>query len=95
MNRADRRLQERGKQSDIKITPRRRLAGYLVVHHERIEQQADDGMVYARNIFRVVSQDGKTLVEETPDGPKPVLLMSVAQPVRRAVIATPGKIARA
>jgi hypothetical protein len=92
MNRTERRAQEK---DGIKIPPSRRLGGYRLVLHDRIEQQDDDGMVYARNLFRVVSEDGKTMCEETPDGPKPVLLVSHPQPVRRAVISTPSLFVRA
>lgn len=62
---------------------------FKVVHHNRFEEQGADGMVMARNVFRVVSPDGSTLCEDTPTGPMPVLLMSVPQPVRKSVVTPP------
>lgn len=82
------RRRDRGqdRSSGIKISPRKRQAGFLVTHHNRIEEERD-GMVYARNVFAVVDPEtGDHMVEETPDGPKLVLLLSIPQPVRRAVI---------
>jgi hypothetical protein len=87
MGEAKRRQARGGAVSDIKIPPRKRAAGLLLAHHGRVEKQDDDGMVYAQNAFRVMTADGQTLMEETPDGLKPVLLMSTPQPVRRAVLA--------
>lgn len=71
----------------IKIPPRKQLAAYFLVHHGRTETQGENGMVYARNTFAVVNPaTGEAFMEETSEGPKPVLLMSVPQPVRRSVI---------
>lgn len=86
------RRRERGEATapGIKLRPRARAQGFRLAHHQRVEEQDDRGMVYARNIFRVVDDAGQTLVEETPDGPRPVLLMSVPQPIRRAVVAQAG-----
>lgn len=70
----------------IKISPRKRAAGFLLVHHKRVEEQAADGIVYAVNVFAVQTPDGQAMVETTPDGPKPVLIASVPQPVRKSVL---------
>ncbi len=87
MGEAKRRRQANGAAPvDIKIPPRKRASGFILAHHGRVERQDDDGMVYAQNAFRVMTPDGQTLMEETPDGPKPVILMSAPQPVRRAVL---------
>lgn len=86
MGEARRRKQAgQGRPSDIKISPRKRTTGFLLVHHNRVERE-QDGTVYAQNVFKVATPDGELMVEETPDGPMPVLLMSVPQPVRRAAL---------
>ena len=77
----------------IKISPRKRESGFLLVHHNRFETQTEDGIVLAHNVFRVVDLDGNSVMEESPDGLKPVLLKSVPQPVRRAVLAAPSLVA--
>lgn len=90
MGEAKRRRQANGATPvDIKIPPRKRAQGFLLAHHGRVEKQGEDGMVYAQNAFRVVDPvTGASMMEETPDGPKPVVLLSAPQPIRRAVIAT-------
>lgn len=80
------------KQPDIKISPRKRAAGFKFAHYSRREIE-DDGTVFTINFFAPVDENGDTMVEETPDGPRPVLLQSVAQPIRRTVIATAGLVA--
>jgi hypothetical protein len=90
MGEAKRRREANGnKRVDIKIPPRKRQAGFFVAHHRRVEEQYEDGMVYAINFFTVIDANGYLMIEETPDGPKPVVIQSNPQPVRRAVIATP------
>lgn len=69
----------------IKISPRKRVAGFILVHHNRFEREMD-GMIVAQNVFRVETPDGQVVSEETPEGPMPVLLMSVPQPVRRQLL---------
>lgn len=71
----------------IKIPPRKRAAGFRLVHHNRFEKQDKDGTVLAYNVFAVVGEDGKAVHEETPDGPQPVLLLSVPQAVRKSLLA--------
>lgn len=89
MGEAKRRRDAGGKVADIKISPRKRQAGFMVAHHRRVEQQDEDGQIYAVNFFTVLDQQsGTTMMEETPDGPRPVILASIPQPVRRAVLAT-------
>jgi hypothetical protein len=73
----------------IKIPPRKRAAGFRLVHHNRFEKQDKDGNVMAYNVFAVVAEDGKAVHEETPDGPQPVLLLSVPQAVRKSLVMRP------
>lgn len=70
----------------IKIPPRKRQAGFLFIHYDRIEEQGPDGRIFARNLFAPVDADGNIMVEETPDGPRTVVVSSVLQPVRRSVL---------
>lgn len=77
----------------IKMPTRKRLEGHRLVLHKRLEETRADGIVMARNIFAVVNDEGQALHEETPDGPMPVLISSLPQPIRKAVIATPGLVA--
>lgn len=81
-----RKLQGRGAPNGIKLTPRKRAAGFTLVHHDRVEEQGPDGKVYARNLFAVVDADGHPLAEETPDGPKLILVPTMLQPVRRSIL---------
>lgn len=74
----------------IKISPRKRMLGFRLAHHNRVEQQNEDGVIYALNFFTVVSDEGMTMMEETPDGPRPVIVASIPQPVRRSVVAAPA-----
>lgn len=93
MGEAKRRAREiEQQQKGVKMTPRQQAIGRSLVHHKRIEETRDDGMVYAVNFYRVARADGLTDLEETPDGPQPVLLASIPQPVRRAILATPGLV---
>ena len=87
-----RRLKIEGVQRDIKISPRQRLVGFKVAHHRRYEQTGEDGTVYAVNVFSVIDDAGRAMFEETPDGPRPVLLQSVPQPVRRSVLSAAGLV---
>lgn len=81
------RRKDRGERANgIKIPPRKQVQGFRLVHHHRFEEQDAEGRVFARNVFAVASEDGDLVVEETPDGPKPVLLVSVAQPIRQSVL---------
>lgn len=85
------RRRDRGEQaqpSGIKISPRKREAGFRLAHHNRVERQTEDGVILAQNVFRVIDDEGNSLMEETPDGLMPVLLMSVPQPVRRSLLTT-------
>lgn len=78
----------------IKMPPRKKIQSYRVVLHKRFEEQDDNGMVYARSVFAAIDDDGHALFEETPDGPAPVLLMSIRQPIRRSVLAASGLVTR-
>lgn len=86
MGEAKRRKDAGGSPAGIKIPPRKRAAGFKLVHHNRFEKQDKDGNVLAYNVFAVVSEDGRAIHEETPDGPQPVLLLSVPQAVRKSVV---------
>lgn len=81
-------------QKAIKVPARKRLQSYRLVHHRRIEEQGENGMVYARNVFAVVDDAGRAYFEETPDGPAPVLISSIRQPIRRSVLAASGLVTR-
>lgn len=82
------RRRQRGEQADpgVKISRRTREAGLLLAHRERLEVE-QDGWVLAQNVFHVLTPDGRTVVEETPDGPQPVEIISAPQRVRRALLA--------
>lgn len=81
-----RRLAGENPTSSVKIPLRKRLAGFIPVHHKRVEITKDDGIVYAVNFIRLQTPDGNVMVEETPDGPKPVLWPSIPQPIKRSVL---------
>jgi hypothetical protein len=76
----------------VKMPMRKRLAGHRLVLHRRLEETREDGTVMARNIFAVVNDDGQMLAEETPDGPMPILVSSIPQPIRRSVLAASGLV---
>lgn len=64
------------------VRPRKKR-GYTLALVKRIEQESG-GMIYAQSIFEVRDSDGLALCESTPEGAVPILMTSVAQPVRRA-----------
>jgi hypothetical protein len=79
------KLADISNRADIKISPRKRAAGFILAHHNRVGQTNDEGVIFAINFFRVMDADGHPMAEETSDGPRPVLIASVPQPVRRSV----------
>lgn len=90
MGQAKRRRDAGEKTSDIKISLRKRVQGFRFAHYRRREVQQEDGTVVAINFFQPIGDDGTGMFEETPDGPRPVLIASIPQPVRQAVIASTG-----
>lgn len=70
----------------VKATPKPAVEILRVVKLNRIEETDEDGIVYARTLFRVINDKGKTMMEMTPAGPKPVMLSSIPQPIRQAVL---------
>lgn len=75
----------------IKLAPRQKI-GLELAHINRVESQQDDGTIMATNIFAVVNADGQQLVEETADGPRPVLIRSIPQPVRKDLLKSGGLV---
>jgi hypothetical protein len=81
-----RRLEIEAAKKAMKMSPRQHKVPFRLVHHNRVERQSDDGRVFVQHAFVVVNDDGDAMVEETPDGPKPVILLSAPQPVRQTVL---------
>lgn len=88
------RRRERGERAGtaIKISPRKRVKGFRWAHYRRREVQQDNGVIVAINFFQPIDDDGNGMFEETPDGPRPVLVASIPQPVRRAMLVGPGLV---
>lgn len=52
---------------------------------QRVERTGPDGVTIAVSLFGLVAPNGKRLMEETPDGPMPVVIASVPQPIKRGL----------
>lgn len=78
MNRAQRR------KAGVSVKPE--TVPFTLALLSRRERQAEDGVVFAQSYFQLVAPNGKILQEETPDGPQPVIIASVAQPVRKSLV---------
>lgn len=55
---------------------------------QRREMQREDGAIVAQSYFALLAPSGKILMEETPDGDKPVIIASVPMVVRKGVLLT-------
>ena len=77
---------ERRRTKDKALAPENALFRLALL--SRREHTGDDGRVYAQSYFQLVAPNGVPLCEQEPGGEAmPVIIASVAQPVRRSLIA--------
>lgn len=87
-----RRLAEVQGLAVVKPEPKPIVEILRMVKLKRIEETDEDGIVYARTLFRVVNDQGKTMMEMVDGSPMPVVLASLPQPIKRAVLATIARV---
>jgi hypothetical protein len=97
MNRADRRRNGIKAVKNGQDTPTAPPAPQMfgLVAHGALEQTTPDGVKVKALVFRCVDQTGAMLVENTPNGPQPVLIVSQPIAVGRAVVLPGGAVPRA
>jgi hypothetical protein len=67
---------------------------FALTVHGALEQTTPDGTKLKALVFRCVDPTGAMLVENTPNGPQPVLIVSQPIPVGRALVVPAGSVPR-